>query len=341
MTLKHTKTISRIKIDDYLPGYMKNETKFITIAKEKEEDGENEKLSQLVDREADIKLLSKEKLSGVIKGVDRDDEGDLIITITNGDWNNRIKIKLNEIYSMEVSVHPYYSMEHKTALRQIKKPRKEFRYSLDELEQLRNKFVSVNYDGKKIEGQLTKIDFKDKNNAGLTINSDNDEVKFIETYRLRELNVIGDSPIEYKRFKRIRKFENDILNELNYYKNFESELKDSQVNASLLLEKYFEAIIDYHSGEKVNLADYDYDWVNEIEEIKKQSNDWDEVNQEKYEKNLIKAQKMNQFYNERKKFIREVVKKAENINWAEYGISQRKGEMNALKYVYESDVIYN
>lgn len=341
-TLSNVKLSSRIKIDDYLPTVMKKQDNLVIEDKLRIEQSQfsKEELNKIINKEIDIKLTTGEKLSGVVKEVGIDNDGDFVVRITNGDWNKRITIRFNRIKSMNVSLYPYYSLEHKTYLRQNKIPRQEFRYSVQQLNDLSNKFVSINYDGKQIEGQVFKVNYKNENMSTISILLKTGEVKAIETYRLRELEVTGNTQIEHNRFKRIMKFENDVLKELNYYNDFASEPDSSEVDVALLLEKYFEAIIDYHNGKEITLSDYDYDWIKELEIRKANSVNWSEQDEEVYQSELVIAEKANSFYNRRKEFIRNVVKKAESIKWINYGVNQKQGEIDALKYLYESDVIY-
>lgn len=332
--LEHMKPINRIKIDDYMPKSMQNKDKIITIKKDLNSRPEN--LSSIINKEAEIKLKDNGLISGVIKSVDRDEDGDFAINLVNGDWENRTIIKFSNVETIDVSIYPYYSMEHLTLLRRIRKPRREFRYSSKELKGLVDKYVIVNYDGKSIEGRVCSVKFTSNVVASIIIELDSSERKEVKTYRLRTLNIIGRTKEEYSLYKRIDEFENETLDDLNYYKNFYQSSDYSFVNPGTELEKYFEAIIDYHNGVDVNLSDYDYDWVRELEEVF----DGDKSD-ELYTIEVELATNVNEYYNDRKAFIRNAVQRAESIDWTIYGIEQKAGEKKALRYLYESDIIYN
>lgn len=332
--IEHMKPISRIKIDDYMPESMRNSDSFITI--KKDINSRHEDLSSIINKEADIKLKTNGLISGVIKSVSRDEDGDFAISLVNGDWKKRTIIKFNNVESIDVSIYPYYSMEHLSSLRMIKRPRREFRYSNKQLKDLLDKYVMINYDGKKIEGRVSNVSFNNVNESIIIIELDTLEEKEVPTYRLRELEVLGSSIDEYNLYKRIREFENETLDELNYYKNFQHSSEYSLVNPVTELEKYFEAIIDYHNGKEINLSEYDYDWVDEIKELF----DGDKSD-ELYSIEIDLAVNVNEYYNDRKAFIRNAVQRAEDIDWTIYGVKQKSGEKEALMYLYESDIIYN
>ena len=119
-------------------------------------------------------------------------------------------------------------------------------------------------------------------------------------------------------------------------------------------EKYFDAVIRKHAGEDVDLNKYDFDWVEEVEDNQdsymsltnaynptaiEPEYGWDSNSDEAYSSDLMKAEEVNDFFEGRKEFIHDMVKKVQKVDWTQYGISQKEGEIEALRFFKDGDLM--
>lgn len=297
-------------------------------------------------REVILKSIDGNIIEGVVHDLRTINGVDMITIMDRGDWDKRLEFNANQISIIETSNYPYYSMKHKLELRDKHKPLIEFRYNKDELSKLRSKYISVNYDGKKLEGEVIGVNYVDPYKAGITIKSIiNNEVKYIKTYRLRELLIIGSTYDEYLGFKVIQNLDSKLhkITDDCYSKGSPEEPEVSYVSPRDLLEEYFEVRIDMHNKIKVSLAKFNYDWREDVRENKdsyKINGEWTSKSEENYNRDLVQAGECNLFYQLRKELIEDIILKVQEVSWKDYGVSQLEGENNALNYIYQSDYIY-
>lgn len=297
-------------------------------------------------REVVVRDIDGDIVEGVVHDLRSNNGVDEVTIMYRGDWNKRLDFNIDEIEVIESSNYPYYSMKHKIELRERHKPMIGFRYCKEEIQELKGKYVSVNYDGKKLEGEVIGVSYVDPNTAGITIKSIiNNEIKYIKTYRLRELVVVGSTYNEYLGFKEIQSLDNKLhkITDDCYSKGSSEEPEVSYVSPRDLLEEYFEAMIDKHNKLKVSLAKFDYDWRKDVRENKNSyrvDGDWTSESEEVYNKDLIQAGECNLFYQLRKELIEDIILKVQEVSWKDYGMSQLEGEINALNYICQSEYIY-
>lgn len=287
----------------------------------------------LQDREVEITLKTGENIEGIVKEV-----LDTKMTIAkNGIWENELDIEFSEVKRIEVSEHPYYSLTHKRWLREEKKPRIEFRFSKEDLEELLNSYAVINYDGKIIEGRIVEYKHRKHGSNEITVKTLEGEIKNIEDYRLIELEITGISELEHKGYKKVRELEEEIyiLAQEEEFEEIPTDLTFTDVDPDNLLEKYFESKLNVLRGQKVDFNQFNYNWAQEIlEENKKKTCG---VNNEFYK--IIKlARDVNQYYSQKRNFIEKIFIEAQMINWTKYNKSQKAGAIEALEYIYESGV---
>lgn len=295
--------------------------------------------SQLRDKEVDLILHNGTKIFGIVR--ETKENGDLILAI-NGDWDKKECIVKSTIKSINASEYPYYSLSHKRCLREQKKPRIEFRFNQDELSALVGKYASVNYDGKIIEGKIIYCVINENGPKKIVIKSSSGEEKSISDYRLRTLNITGETYTEHKGFERIMDLEEElfVLKQDKYY----CELPDAPFflikDPESLIETYFEARVRILKGHTADLADFNYNWIQEtIEQRSKYSKDFG-ADQDFYE-DAKKARDLNKYYACRKLFVDTIFDKVNEVNWLTYCKSQKDGEIEALSYIYESGILSN
>lgn len=127
----------------------------------------------------------------------------------------------------------------------------------------------------------------------------------------------------------------------------------SDYSLDTVVENYFDAVIDKHSGFDVDLAKYEHDWEEELDDNMDayeydedpydyewgggQRAGWTEESQEDFDYDMRKAEENNANFEDYKDFIHNAVKEVQQIDWTQYGISQKDGEIEALTRLRDSD----
>lgn len=294
-------------------------------------------LEDLHNKVVEITIKDGSVIEGIVRETIKDRE---IILAKDGSWDNREVVHTNNIIDIDASEYPYYSLSYKRRLREQKKPRFEFRFNKEELNDLIGKYILANYDGKVIEGSVTDCRFRDNKANEITIQSTSEEVKTIHDYRLRDLIITGSSYAEHQGFKRVRSFEEELFVILeNSYKGGCSEGPDGKVvEPDSLLEQYYEFNLRVLKGDEVDSVNFDYNWIEEIVEQRDSYIKDGEVDKAFYE-DVKKARDLNDHYKLRKAFIDEAFNKASEVDWSAYSRVQIDGEIEALEYVYDSGLI--
>lgn len=298
---------------------------------------ENIKSLDLEDKEVFLLLEDGSTKEGVVRISDENS----IFLLEHGNWDSEKKVNLSDVKRFFFSPYPYYDMRHKTFLRESRIPLPELRFKEKDLSELMNCFLLINYDGKIINGKLKKYS-KLKNEVGfiktfsLLIQTAEEE-KEIEDYRIRSLEVTGKTEIENKKNEKLRELEEVILllhsGELdNKIMELDFDLKDPDE----LAEKYFEIKIKEKKGEFETFEDSSYNWAQEI--VNKTQNANSTPNLSLYE-DLKIAREINCYYVSKLEFIDKLVETVEKVNWKSLFGSQEKGELFALEYMWNSDLI--
>lgn len=299
--------------------------------------GDNNNLD-LHNKEVEIRMSD----GSVIEGVARDlVENEGFMLAINGDWENRKFINIDEIEDINASIYPYYSFKHKRNLREQKKPRFEFRFNNKELSDLVGKYVSVNYDGKVIEGKVIDCKFNNQGSNKITVERVSGEIKTIDDYRLRNLDITGSSYSEHQGFKRLRDLEEELF--ILYEDNYSCDCSDGPENKVIepdhLLEKYFEAKLRVIEGYKdVDFDEFNYNWIQETVERRNEYPNENGIDNSFY-KDVKKARDLNNYYKLKKSFIDNIFEKVSEIDWSTYCKGQKEGEIYALNYIYESGIV--
>lgn len=285
----------------------------------------------LEDKEITIIMKDNRVIEGIVHDVINENK---IVISKNGNWKDRETVDLTEAKGYEVSEYPYYSLQHKTTLRECKQPRFEFRFSREDLDKLFGKYATINYDGKIIEGEITGYRFKKNGPNEISIKSQ-DEVKVIEDYRLRTIEITGSTKFEHEQLQELRELEEELflLSEDKFkveYVDFACREEDPDV----LLDKYFLARIEKLKGSNLDLENFEYNWVQEVVKQKEKfANDGDDFYEE-----VKKARDLTEYYEIRKDFIDEIFIRVKQVNWLKY-TNQTIGEIKALEYIYDSGLI--
>lgn len=297
---------------------------------------ENVKQSDLHNKEVEITLNNGDVISGIVREV----ASKGIVLARNGNWGDRELINIKEINNIEASEYPYHSFSHKRNLREQKKPRFEFRFNKEELNSLTGKYVSINYDGKVIEGQVIGCKFSKNGSNEIVLKTMSNETKSIHDYRLRSIEITGSSYSEHKGLKRLRDLEEELfmISEDKYTCDCSDGPENKIIEPDYLLEKYFEAKIRLLEGDYIDLGNFNYNWIQEIIGQKEKYSDKNGADK-KFYKDIKKARDLNNYYNLRKSFIDLTFNKIKGIDWSQYSKNQTKGEIEALEYIYESGVI--
>lgn len=168
-------------------------------------------------------------------------------------------------------------------------------------------------------------------------------------------NVTGDTPMEHKTQLKMMSIYDEAIDALDdYTSGSEYAPETSEVDPVNQAEKYFDAVIRKHSGENVDLNKYDFDWVEEVEDNQdsymsltnaysrtaiEPEYGWDSSSDEAYYDDLSKAEDTNEFFEGRKEFIHDMVKKVQKVDWTQYGMNQKEGEIEALKFLKDGDLM--
>ena len=320
----------------------------------------------LINKAVNVVLKAKDKqprerIEGVVRS--RSWEDKTLIIRDETDFNKMREINMSDVLEFEASKNPYYSDEYKKELRENKKAQRRFRFSEENLKNFENKFVKVKYDGKEFDGQVIGSQYYyehdsgliNEHDSGLIIQNDKGEVKHIKNYRMQDLDVTGDTPMEHKTQLKIMSIYDEAIDDLDDYTGgSEYAPETSEVDPVNQAEKYFDAVIRKHSGENVDLKKYDFDWVEEVEDNQdsymsltnaysrtaiEPEYGWDSSSDEAYYDDLSKAEDTNKFFEGRKEFIHDMVKKVQKVDWTQYGMNQKEGEIEALKFLKDGDLM--
>lgn len=294
-------------------------------------------LKGLHNKAVEITMKDGGLIEGIVRETSKDKE---IILAKDGNWDDRENVSIKDIEDINASEYPYYSLSYKRRLREQKKPRFEFRFSKEELSYFVGKYVSVNYDGKVIEGKVNDCKFIKSGENEIIIEAPPGEIKTIHDYRLRSIEITGLNYAESQGFQKIRDLEEELFIILEEeYTGGCPEGPDCKVNEpDALLEKYFESKLRIFKGEKVDLSGFNYNWIKEIVDQRDNYKNGSKVN-DIFLEEVNRARDLNMYYDLRKTFIDVVFNKVRDVDWASYSINQSKGEIKALEYIYDSGLI--
>lgn len=231
----------------------------------------------------------------------------------------------------------YYDKEYRDAMKDIKRPLYQFRYSKEGIKNLEGKYVAVDYDGKSIEGKIVDTEYNDEHDTGLTIETENGEQKHIKSYSMTYMEHLGDNEQEYKLTKQTHKIASDIA---EYYKNRGApempEYFDDDVVIDDSIDDYFESVIrNKETGEPISTEYEDIDWDDELGYTRNMGG-------EPYEDIVYRRNKIEQaqeYYDDRIESIDDVVYMVEQVDWTKYGVSQKDGEVQALRFIKDNSVL--
>lgn len=293
---------------------------------------EGEFMSAKKENENSIKgkeIFVKKNDGEIIEGIVKDVDNETIIIAKNGNWDDEVILLESQVKVLDCSEFPYYSENYKRRLREIKKPLFEYRFNRTELLALLDNYVSVNIDGEIIEGKISSVNYSKKGNS-ITINCLDGEIKTVEDYQMRDLEITGSNYYEHKMVEKLVALEEELTFLLEHYDEGDPEGPDCKTkNPEDLVDEYFESKI---KGVDYNLKNYNW-----CQEVIKQKECYKEKGRS-FLSEFRKAKKVNLYYEARKRFVDDVVKKIEHIDWTKYAKTQEDGINKALNYIYESGV---
>lgn len=230
----------------------------------------------------------------------------------------------------------YYDEEYMDAMRDIKRPLYQFRYSKEGIKDLEGKYVAVKYDGKTIYGKIVDTEYNDEHDTGLTIKTESGEQKHIKSYSMTFMEDLGDNEQEYKLTKQTHKIASDIAK--YYIDRGAPEMPDYFDDAVVVddsIEDYIESVIrNKETGERIATQYADIDWDDELNYTRSIGRDY-------YEEIAFMEKEIKQvqeYYDDRIESIDDVVYMVEQVDWTKYGVSQKDGEVQALKYINKYSV---
>lgn len=294
-----------------------------------------DRVSNLTNKEIEAVMMNGD----VIEGIIIEKNGDNLVVAVNGDRNNRMLININNTLNVNISEYPYYSFRHKRILREQKRPRFEFRFTKEELNELVGKYVSINYDGKVIEGEVVKYIFREGKRPNEIIVKSKNEKKSIHDYRIRKIEITGENLAQHEGFKKMRSLEEELF-ELSQDKFNDYDYEDLDyrgVEPNQLLEEYFYTKMRGLKDKSVDLSKFDYNWVQEVVNYHKDKSNGKA--DEHVLNEIKKARNVNNYYNQRKEFIDLIFEKVRSVDWKSYCKNQLEAEIEALEYIYESGIV--
>lgn len=304
-------------------------------------------------READITLTDGSMVEGYIYKIDEDNE---LILLNGPDGQERINFE--DVSEIDISEEAYFSQKHKEALREQEKPQVKFRYSEEDLDNLKGGFVKVEYDGKKFDGEIVETHFNSRHDNGIIIQSEDGSIKHIKNYRLEDVELTGNSWNEHKSYKEI-----ENINDYIYNYEIESDSRTPETSETTMSEqvnKYFEAVVAKHNGEDIDLenlaVDLSNQWSEDVEDNRDayydtgpsyyhyhdgggQHADWTSRSDEWMDEDLYIADEAGDHFYEKTEMIDEVYNKVNNIDWTKYGKEQKQGVSDALEHIFSTDSI--
>lgn len=299
----------------------------------------------------------EEKVEGIVRNVNWEDKT-LSIRDENDFFGDIREINMDSVSEFEASKNAYYSEEYKKELRENKKAQKRFKYSKEKLSKFEGKFVKVQYDNKEFDGQVIGTLYSHENDSELIIQNQDGEIKHIKNYQMQSIDFTGTTQMEHETQKRLLKIENELLGNYEDF-NWGSSMapETSEVDPDTQLNEYFQARIKKHEGKKVDLDEFDFDWVKEVENNRdayldeeeyynptmggRQYEEWSSNSENVFHDDIRVAEETNKFFEGKKEYIESMVEKVQTIDWTEYGMTQKEGEIEALNYLWDSDLLSN
>lgn len=289
----------------------------------------------------------EESLDGNVQSVNWEDN---TITVRNkDDFKDEREINLNDVSEFEASEHNYFSKEHKQELRDKNRPQDSFRFSEEKLKEFEDQYVVVNYDDKKFDGKVIDSNYVDRNNSGLIIENEDGEVKHIKNYRMSYIDTTGDNLQEHKYRVELENIHDEFEKDAKAYDEGDpSALEEAEEDPRDKVIEYFNASVRKNAGEEVDLADYDYDWSNEVEQnaddyttidygnYGNTSGPNESFSEERYDDALSQAEKVNEYYESKKTQVDDAVYTVKQVDWTKHGYTQEEGEKQALEDLMEN-----
>lgn len=294
--------------------------------------------NNLENKEISLLLTDGDKIQGVVTSLN----GDLLNVAKNGNWEDLIELNINDVIKLKHSKYPYFDLKHKADLRESKIPLLDFRYTKEQLEKLLNCYVLVNYDGKIIEGKIIEY-YSSKNKEGykniIFIIENKNEIKDVADYRLRSLEILGKTELEYKKNILFRKVESNVreIYDEEYYSTFDEfdcQVKDPDDT----LDDYFKDRINALEGKEVDFDKYVYNWSLEV--VSRKDLFYENSGDKKLYEEFKEARQVTEYYKKQKEFINLVFDVVENLkSLPDYGQDPQKTKIEILKYLYNSNII--
>lgn len=175
-------------------------------------------LDNLVGKDVRIAGM-EERNDGPIYSVDQSN-GKRIVKMGTVDGVKEIDLDDQEkkVMFINASREDYSNPDYQNAMRDINRPRHEFRFNEKNIKAFEDKYVKVNYDGKEFEGKVIGTSYIEEDNNGIIIQSEDGQVKHIKSYRMTNLKIVGDDEDDFNNYKKVKRFRDEVAQDI---KNFE------------------------------------------------------------------------------------------------------------------------
>lgn len=136
----------------------------------------------------------------------------------------------------------------------------------------------------------------------------------------------------------------DAFEKFNDYVGEVPDVPEGLDSPDELLIKYISERIKAHAGEdnKLEFIEKNMDWVEKVEENEDSYGDPGSLDfaEEDYQEDLSRAEEVNEYIESRKEQIDYVFKKVQEVDWTKYGMTQKQGEIKALRVIDEGESIF-
>ena len=166
---------------------------------------------------------------------------------------------------------------------------------------------------------------------------------------MSSIDTTGDNLQEHKYRVELENIHEEFKKDAKAYdEGNPSALEEAEEDPHDKVIEYFKASVRKNAGKDVDLADYDYDWTNEVEQNSDEyttidyggygntSGPNESFSEERYNEALSQAEEVNEYYEAKKAQIDDAVYTVKQVDWTKHGYTQEEGEKQALEDLMEN-----
>lgn len=101
------------------------------------------------------------------------------------------------------------------------------------------------------------------------------------------------------------------------------------------IDNYFESVIRKEAGEPISTEYENIDWDDELGYTR----DMKGESYEDIDMSYRRIEQVQEYYDDRIESIDDVVYMVEQVDWTKYGVSQKDGEVQALRFIKDNSVL--